>query len=77
MDFLPKEGPDISWTGNTLSINYKADTLSMDWDVHTRPNFEFIPGKVEFIINQMPKVEIEYVGDPLYFPKSANPNYEE
>lgn len=77
MEFLPKESPDISWSGNTLSINYQADTLSMDWDVHTRPSFEFVPGSIEFIVNQLPKVEIEYTGEPIYFPKSAAPGYEE
>ena len=77
MDFLPKESPDISWSGNTLSINYKADSLSMDWDVSTRPKMEFVPGSIEFIVNQLPKVEIEYVGEPIYFPKSAAPGYEE
>ncbi len=76
MDFLPKESPDISWSGGTLSINYRADTLSMDWDVSTRPKMEFIPGSIELIVNQLPKVEIEYVGEPIYFPKSAAPGYE-
>ena len=77
MEFLPKESPDISWTGNTLSINYQADTLSMDWEANMRPKMEFVPGSIEFVVNQLPKVEIEYVGDPIYFPKSADPNYEE
>jgi hypothetical protein len=77
MDFLPKEGPDISWSGNTLSINYTADTLNMDWDTSTSPEFEFVPGSVEFVVNQLPKVEIEYIGEPIYFPRSANPNYTE
>ncbi|MDE6592244.1 MAG: hypothetical protein K2K57_04170 [Oscillospiraceae bacterium] len=77
MEFLPKESPDISWTGNTLSINYKADPLSMDWDTNMRPKMEFVPGNIEFIVNQLPRVEIEYVGEPIYFPRSAAPGYEE
>lgn len=77
MEFLPKESPDISWTGGTLNINYTADKLNMDWDTRMSPEFEFIPGNVEFIVNQLPKVEIEYTGEPIYFPKSANPNYQE
>ncbi len=77
MEFLPKESPDISWSGNTLSINYQADTLSMDWDANMRPSMEFVPGSIEFVVNQLPKVEIEYVGEPIYFPRSAAPGYEE
>ena len=41
-----------------------------------RPEFEFIPGSIEFIIEQMPGLDIEYLGDPIYFPRSADPNYE-
>lgn len=77
MDFLPKESPDISWTGGTLNINYKADSLSMDWDASMRPKAEFVPGSIEFVVNQVPKLEIEYVGEPIYFPRSAAPGYEE
>ncbi len=77
MEFLPKEGPDISWSGNTLSINYQASQLSMDWNTNTEAKLEFVPGTVEFIVNQRPKVEIEYVGEPIYFPRSAAPGYEE
>ncbi|MGN1090579.1 MAG: DUF6470 family protein [Huintestinicola sp.] len=77
MDFLPKGSPDISWTGNTLSINYQADQLDMDWDVQPKANLEFVPGSIEFIVNQLPKVEIEYTGEPIYFPRSAAPGYEE
>ncbi len=78
MEFLPKEGPDITWSGNTLNINYHADPLSMDWDVSTTgPAFEFVPGSIEFVVNQLPKVEIEYTGEPIYFPRSAAPGYEE
>lgn len=76
MEFLPKESPDISWSGGTLSINYKADDLNIDWDVHPRPQMEFVPGSIEVIVNELPRVEIEYVGDPIYFPKSAAPGYE-
>ncbi len=77
MEFLPKEGPDISWSGNTLSINYKAEQLSMDWNTSPTAQLEFVPGTVEFIVNQRPKVEIEYTGEPIYFPRSAAPGFEE
>lgn len=77
MDFLPKEGPDISWSGNTLSINYQASELNMDWNTNSEAKLEFVPGTVEFIVNQRPKLEIEYVGEPIYFPRSAAPGYEE
>lgn len=77
LSFLPTEGPDISWTGGTLSINYQTDDLNFDWETTTRAAFEFVPGSIEFNIKSMPKVDIEYIGEPIYCPPSANPNYVE
>lgn len=77
MEFLPKESPDISWTGNTLNINYQAKDLNIDWETNMKPQLEFVPGSIELIVNQMPRLEIEYVGEPIYFPKSAAPGYKE
>ena len=77
LSFLPKEGPDISWTGGTLSINYQADDLDFDWEAASRAAFEFVPGSVEFNIKSLPRVDIEYVGSPIYCPPSASPDYEE
>ncbi|MBQ8568206.1 MAG: hypothetical protein IJ446_03215 [Oscillospiraceae bacterium] len=74
--WLPEDGPDISWSDGKLSINYKADQLNFDFS-NPMPKFKFNPGSVEFIINQLPKVEIEYTGEPLYFPASADPNHKE
>ena len=76
MSFLPQYGPDISWSGGTLSISYQADELNFDWNVSTRPQFEFIPGSIEFNVTRYPSVDIEYVGEPIYVPASANPNYD-
>lgn len=73
LDFLPKDGPDISWDGGKLSIHYQMDELNMDWDTTGLTNFEFIPGKIEFDVKQLPKVEIEYLGGPIYVPPSADP----
>ncbi|MBQ5417968.1 MAG: hypothetical protein IIU25_03025 [Oscillospiraceae bacterium] len=74
--WLPENGPDITWNDGKLNINYTADKLNMDWETNSTPTFKFTPGSVEFIINQMPKVEIEYTGEPIYFPASADPNYQ-
>ena len=37
----------------------------------------YVPGELAINVEQYPKVEIEYVGEPLYVPPSANPSYEE
>lgn len=76
MEFLPKEGADITFDAGTLNIEYQMGEQDIDWDVHPESPLEFIPGSVEFIIHDRPRVEIEYIGDPIYVPPSANPNYE-
>ena len=76
MEFLPKEGADITFDGNKLSIDYQMGEQDIDWDVMTQLPMEFIPGSVELIVRNRPRVEIEYTGGPIYFPASANPDYE-
>ncbi len=68
--FLPTMGPDIEWSDPDLSMQYQMDKLSFDIKV-ANGNFEFIPGNVELSITQMPDVNIEYIGKPLYVPPSA------
>ena len=75
MDFLPKEGADVTFEDGVLNINYDMGDVNIDWENAAAVPFEFIPGKVEFNITQMPRIEIEYLGDPIYVPPQSNPNY--
>lgn len=70
LQFLPSTGPDIEWSDPDLSMKYQMDKLSFDIKV-ANGNFEFIPGTIEMSITQMPDVNIEYLGKPLYVPPSA------
>ncbi len=69
----------ISYNDGTLSINYSMIGSDSSSDIGSisdlKNGFEFIPGDIEFIVSQMPDLEIEYLGEPLYFPRSADPNY--
>ena len=69
----------ISYNDGTLSINYSMIDSGSSSDsgsiADLKNGFEFVPGDIEFIVSQMPDLEIEYLGDPLYFPRSADPNY--
>ena len=64
----------MAWILPNMTIQYEMDKLNFDWKIN-KTGFEFIPGSIEFSITQQPDVLIEYVGDPLYVPPSANPNY--
>lgn len=75
LGFTPSAPVDIDYEAPDLTINYEMDKLNFDLKV-ANGNFEFIPGDIEMSITQRPQVLIEYVGGPIYVPKSANPNYE-
>ncbi len=76
MEFLPKSGADITFDGGTLNIDYQVGSQDFDWDIAQSVPMEFVPGSVEFIIRDRPRVEIEYIGGPIYVPASADPDYE-
>jgi len=76
MEFLPKTGADITFDKGVLNINYDVGDVSIDWENAAAMPYEFTPGKVEFTVAQMPSVEIEYTGGPIYVPASSDPNYE-
>lgn len=76
MEFLPKTGADVTFEEGVLNINYEVGDVNIDWENAQMMPYEFTPGRVEISIAQMPRVEIEYLGGPIYVPPSADPNYE-
>ena len=68
--FVPTTGPDLEWSAPDLNIKYQMDKMSFDIRA-AKGDFEFIPGSIEISITQMPDVEIEYIGKPMYVPPSA------
>lgn len=57
------------------SFDYSMDRETFDWNTNSKPQLEYIPASIEYSIAQYPEVVIEYVGEPIYVPASANPNY--
>lgn len=75
MDFIPKAGPNIQWTDPDITVRYEMDKLNFDLKI-SNGDFQFIPGDISLEITQMPDVNIEYIGGPIYVPPSSDPNYE-
>ncbi|MCL2019058.1 MAG: DUF6470 family protein [Oscillospiraceae bacterium] len=73
MEHIPKVGADVTFEKGKLSINYEIRDVNIDWDNLKTVPLEFIPGRVEFKVRQMPQVVIEYTGRPIYVPPSADP----
>ena len=74
LGFIPSAPVNITYQEPDLTLNYEMDKLTFDLKV-AQGDFQFIPGNIEMSITQHPDVRIEYVGDPLYVPPSAAPNY--
>lgn len=76
MAFIPSVPPEITVEEGSISFDYTPDQLNYDWNVSTRPQLEYVPGSIEFTVEQYPEVIIEYIGSPIYVPPSSDPNYE-
>lgn len=76
MEHIPKTGADVTFDEGRLNINYHVKDLNIDWANLSTVPLQFIPGRVDINITQLPKVVIEYVGGPIYVPPSANPDYD-
>ncbi len=76
LGFAPGVGPDISWDIGGISMNFEMDRLDFDWNIE-RPRIEFTPGSIELIIKEYPRIEVNYIGKPIYIPPSADPEYKE
>ena len=74
--FLPSAGAEISWEPGSISLNYRPQQTDYDWQIKDNSLVD-IPGSISVKIVEFAKVNIEYLGSPMYIPPSADPNYEE
>jgi len=72
--FIPDQPINMDWMPGELQIEYEMDKLNFDWKTN-QYDFNFTPANIEFTVREHPQVVIEYVGDPIYVPPSANPSY--
>lgn len=75
LGFAPSAPTEISFDPHQLSIRYEADKLQFDWRTSNSINATFIPGSIEFKIKEYARLEIEYLGKPVYVPPSASPDF--
>lgn len=73
--FVPLSPIDISWSDGGAQVNYSPAQMDFTWS-RPKTNVEFVPGNITMNIEQYPKLEIKYLGGPIYVPPSADPNYE-
>lgn len=73
--FLPSTGAEISWQPGYLDINWTKPDISFDYK-EMQHALNYIPGSVRMEILEYARVDIEYLGGPMYVPPSAAPDYE-
>ena len=74
--FIPSTGAEISWEPYQLQMDYHQGELKNEWQI-MRDILNYVPGSVRMTILQRPRVDIEYLGSPMYIPPSADPEYNE
>lgn len=65
---------EIKWEPRSLQLEFQSMQLDLK---QLQKEYKFIPSQLKFEIEQYPSIQIEYLGDPVYVPPSANPNYDE
>lgn len=72
--FLPSGGADISWEPGNIRMDYQKGNTKYNWKIKSN-EMSYVPGSVRLRVIEQCKVDIKYVGGPLYFPPSAAPDY--
>jgi len=60
---------------NDMKINFFVADMPGCEELADGAGASFIPPEIEMAIVEYPKVVIKYIGGPIYFPYSADPNY--
>ena len=58
-----------------VAMEYKMDKIKFNCQ-KSESKIDFKAGSINYTVSQYPDVEINYTGDMIYVPKSANPNYD-
>lgn len=75
LTYIPSEEPDITVTRGGVDINYKPTEPNIDWADTDIVPYQLDRGTVNFTVVQKAYIDILYMGDPDYFPDSAEPAF--
>jgi hypothetical protein len=73
--FLPSAPAELSFVPAKLDISYNSGDVNLDWQIKDSP-ISYKPGSVHMKIVQYARIEIQYLGGPMYVPPSADPDFE-
>lgn len=75
INYVPKSFNNEMHGIDNMQINFDMSQLPTDFSGADNMDTRFLPPDLELKVVEWPKVIIKYVGGPIYFPKSADPNY--
>lgn len=75
LGFIPSTPAQVSFDQYNLSMRYETDKLQFNWRTSNKARMDFVPASIEIRIKDYARLEIEYLGKPLYVPPSSSPDY--
>lgn len=69
---LPSAPAEITYRPGSFQLDFNMGEINTDWKIH-KTKFDYVAGSFNLDITQKPRVDIEYIGSPLYFPSGSNP----
>ncbi len=73
---IPSEKIDISWEPATIKHEVQRSEVSTNWKKAAQ-EMEFIPSSYTLEVEEMARIEVEYLNGFQYVPPSSDPDYEE
>lgn len=73
--FVPSEPVDIDVRRGGVDIEHRPTEVNIDWENTETVPYRLIRGTVDFNIVRKAYVDVTYLGDPIYFPESAAPEF--
>lgn len=73
--FIPAMGAQLEWEAPQLDMHYNPGSVDFDWQLQ-KNIMDYVPGRFSLRVTQYPRVTIEYLGSPLYVPRSSDPDYD-
>lgn len=74
--FFPQGGADITVERGGAESRYEPTTIDFDWESALYDKHEYDRADINFNVVQRAYVDIQYMGDPIYSPPSAKPDFD-
>ena len=72
---VPVSPIDIQYMPASLAMDFTPGEINTNWNIG-KARLDFVPGSFNINFTQYSSIKIEYLGGPVYVPRSADPNFE-